>query len=723
MAGTRALPAGLRRVLQGAAVGAAAAVIAAALWLPRVLDVFEARTWDLRARLLERPGKATSQVVTILLDDKSLAWGKDENGLSWPWPRELYGIISDFCRQGGARALVFDVLFTEPSSYGVDDDQRFGQGLAGNGGAVGAMQLSEHTGKGLAETWPAQAAAPAIAIGGLDGWLAKSRPAGMVYSSAQLPIPELMKSARFLATTNLPPDAADGVYRREPLFSVFANRVVPSEALAAWLIGHNGQAGQLAIAPGRLSVGALSVPIDSDGRAILRYRGPTLTHTAYSAAAVLQASQQISEGKTPGLDPGVFRDKYVFFGFTAPGLLDLKPTPMSGVYPGVEVNATMLDNLLSGDFMRSMAPALTVLLLLLLCLGAGVTVSAVSGAGRTALIYVIFVPLAPVLGIAAYALGYWLQIIALELGTLLSLIGSSLVSYATEGQQKRYIKSAFKQYLSPTIIEELIAHPERLKLGGEKRDLSIFFSDLQGFTSISEVLTPEELTLLLNEYLTAMTDIIQEEGGTIDKYEGDAIIAFWNAPLPQPDHAVRAVRSALRCQAKLDEMRPVFRARVKKDLYKRIGINSGPAVVGNFGSHTKFNYTMLGDAVNLASRLEGVNKQFKTYTMISSMVLERLGGAFPVRELSRIAVVGRKEPVTVYEPMTAEEFARRRGTIEVFDRGRTEYYAGRFTEARRIFESIASEDPPASCYVEKCRDLAVSPPSEGWSGVWVMTQK
>ena len=148
--------------------------------------------------------------------------------------------------------------------------------------------------------------------------------------------------------------------------------------------------------------------------------------------------------------------------------------------------------------------------------------------------------------------------VALELGVVFSLVGSSLASYATEGQQKRYIKGAFRQYLSPTVIEELIAHPERLTLGGERRELTIFFSDLQGFTTISEALTPEDLTALLNEYLSAMTDIIQEEGGTIDKYEGDAIIAFWNAPLTQADHAVRGVRAALRCQAKLAEMRPVL---------------------------------------------------------------------------------------------------------------------------------------------------------------------
>jgi adenylate cyclase len=721
VAGTRALSAGLRRILQGAAVGAVGAVLALALWIPHALDVFEARTWDMRARLLARPGKATRQVVTILLDDKSLAWGKDENGLSWPWPRELYGIISDFCRQGGAKALVFDVLYTEPSTYGVDDDQRMADGLRQNGNVVGAMQLSARGAKGLADAWPVRAAAPDVAVHGLGTWVAESRPAGMVYASAQLPIPEVMQSAHYLATTNLPADAADGVYRREPLFSIFDNRVVPTEALAAWLIGHPKDA--LAIRPGELSTGSARVPIDSNGRAILRYRGPTQTHKAFSAAAVLQSSQQIAEGKTPGLDPGVFRDKYVFFGFTAPGLLDLKPTPMSGVYPGVEVNATMLDNILSGDFMRPMSTAASILLVLLVCLGAGIAVSAASGAARSLPVYAGFIVLAPALGIGAYALGWWLQVVAVELGTLLSLVGGSLVSYATEGQQKRYIKSAFKQYLSPTIIEELIAHPERLKLGGEKRDLSIFFSDLQGFTTISESLEPEDLTSLLNEYLTAMTDIIQEEGGTIDKYEGDAIIAFWNAPVDQADHAVRAVRAALRCQSRLTEMRPAFQQRWGSQLHKRIGINSGPAVVGNFGSHTKFNYTMLGDSVNLASRLEGVNKQFRTFTMISSVVMEKLDGAFPARELSRIAVVGRKEPVTVYEPMSAEEFAARREKLAVFDTGRRAYYAGDLAEALRIFESVAAADPAAASYAEKCRKLIASPPEGNWDGVWRMTEK
>jgi adenylate cyclase len=337
--------------------------------------------------------------------------------------------------------------------------------------------------------------------------------------------------------------------------------------------------------------------------------------------------------------------------------------------------------------------------------------------------YVLFLPLAPALCIGAYALGYWLQMVVLELGAVLSLVGSSLASYATEGRQKRYIKGAFSQYLSPTVIEELIAHPERLALGGERRELTIFFSDVQGFTTISEALSPEDLTGLLNEYLTAMVDIIQEEGGTIDKFEGDAIIAFWNAPLSLPDHAVRGVRAALRCHAKLGEMRPSIRARIGKDMFMRVGMNTGPAVVGNMGSKTRFDYTMLGDQVNLSARLEGINKQFGTYFMISASTREKIGGAFPTRELSRVAVVGRKEPVTVYEPMFPEEFTARRATLDVFDRGLKEFYAGRFEDAKRIFEGIAPVDPPAASYLKKCQQLAASPVEPGWNGVWVMTEK
>jgi adenylate cyclase len=722
MAAGKEKSAGMQRLLQGAIVGTAGAALALLLWLVGALGAFEAKTWDIRARLLARPGPATSQVVTILLDQDSLIWAKDSNGLAWPWPRETYKAVADFCARGGAKALVFDVLYTEPSPAGVEDDARFREALKANGRTVGAMLLGAK--KAASAAWPADLGDSRISVSGLDAWLAATRPDQVSFPRAEFPIPEIASGMTMLANTNLPPDAVDGVYRSEPLFNVFDGRVVPSEALAAYLVGNPGSH-SLSVSPGALVVDGRSIRIDSNGRALLRYRGPTKTHTAKSAASVIQAETRSVNGESTDLDlkPAFFKDKYVLFGFTASGLYDLKPTPMSGAYPGVEVNATMLDNLLSNDFMKPIPPFPTALILLALCVGAGVAVSASSGAARNALTYLGFIVVAPVLGFAAYAAGYQLQVVALELGSLFALVGSSLLSYATEGRQKRYIKGAFKQYLSPEVIDQLIAHPERLKLGGERRELSIFFSDMQGFTSVSETLTPEELTTLLNDYLSAMTDIIQEEGGTIDKYEGDAIIAFWNAPLELLDHGTRAVRAALRCQAKLAELRPVFRARVGKDLFMRVGINSGPAVVGNMGSHTRFDYTMLGDAVNLASRLEGINKQYGTYTMISASTLKLIGDAFPARELSRVAVVGRKEAVTVYEPMEREEYEARLPTLKAFAAALEAFYAGRFGEAEAAFKAIAAQDPPAACYAAKCRELLESPPPGAWNGVWVMTSK
>jgi adenylate cyclase len=296
------------------------------------------------------------------------------------------------------------------------------------------------------------------------------------------------------------------------------------------------------------------------------------------------------------------------------------------------------------------------------------------------------------------------------------------VNYATEGRQKRFIKNAFRQYLSPKVIEQLIAHPERLKLGGERRTLSIFFSDLQGFTSIAEGLDPEELTSLLNEYLSAMTEIIQDEEGTVDKYVGDAIIAFWNAPLEQPDHAERAARSAIRCQAKLSELRPAFREKIGKDLAMRIGLNTGTAIVGNMGSRSRFDYTVLGDAVNLASRLEGINKQFGTWVLASEALRNAVGDAFAAREISRVAVVGRREAVRVFELFPREESAARADAHRAFAAGLDDFYAGRFPGAIGKFQPIAGIDPAADAYLRKCRALSEHPP-EGWEGVWMATEK
>jgi len=683
-----------------------------------LLDIWELKTWDLRVNMMAKPAITSDRIRVIFLDQNSLDWGDEVNGLSWPWPREVYSAVIKFCQRGGARALVFDVLFSEPSLYGVDDDRALADSISDFNNFVGAVSLSPD--EGSEETWPDYAPEPGFKVAGLDEWVSATNGNELVFPRASFPVEEISAAARILADVQAVPDRGDNVYRRAALFHIFDGRVLPSLALGAYLTAQPGTT--LEIEPGYLKVGDRKIPIDEDGKAVLNFRGPSGTHDSYSAASVIESEILIQNGEDPTIDPAVFKDAYVFFGFSALGLFDLRPTPISDIYPGVEIYATMLDNLLANDFITPVPGVAVVAITLLMAIMAGLATSTVSGITRSAVVYIIFIIAPVIICLFAYNERYWLPLAVQETAMVITFFGSGLIYYTTEGRQKTFIKNAFRQYLSHAVIEELIRHPENLKLGGERRMLSIFFSDLEGFTTISEGLEPEALTALLNDYLTAMTDIIQEEGGTVDKYEGDAIIALWNAPVLQPDHAQRCVRAALRCQAKLAEMRPMFRERLGKDLRMRIGMNTGPAIVGNMGSHTRFDYTMIGDSVNLASRLEGINKQFGTYTIISNSTMEQMGGLFPSRELAKVAVVGRKEPVTVYEPMMKDEFEGRRTQFDRFAEGLTLFYRGDFSGAESVFSGLKQDDPVARSYETKCRDLIDTPP-EDWKGVWVITTK
>lgn len=701
----------MKRVLQALAIGLICAALALLLWQAGWLERWESRTWDLRASWFARPGPSTSQIRLIFLDQSSLDWGK-EKGWSWPWPRQVYGPVIDFCRRAGAKAVAFDVVFSEPSVYGVEDDQALGTAIAASPNFVGAVFVGRETGG--TTNWPADVQPPAVRLG-------TSVPRSMLLPRAAFPVPEVATNATLLATVFGNP-SRDGVYRRARPFSVFDGHAVPSLGLGAYLASETNRT--LSVSGPWLRVGGrpTPVPLDHWGNAILHFRGRSQTHRTVNISAVIESEMRINEGKAPLIDPSSFSNTYVLLGFTAPGLFDLRSSPVSSVYPGVEIHATFLDNLLAGDFMREAPRPLTIVLAFLLALLAAFGVRFSRSTPYTVLTFLLVLPLPMALGFWAYSRGLWLPIVVQTIASTPALIVALAVNYATEGKQKRFIKGAFKQYLSPLVIEEMVQHPERLQLGGATRELSILFSDVKGFTGISEHLTPEQLTALLNDYLTAMTEIIYKHGGTVDKYEGDAIIAFWNAPMAQADHATRAVQAALEYQTALAALRPDLKARYGHDLFTRIGLNTGPVVVGNMGSRQRFNYTFLGDAGNLASRLEGINKQFGTPILISEVTRRKLPPEMAVREISRVQVVGRKEPVRVFEPLTAEDATARHDLFARFATALAAYYAGRFDEAVSIFAELESQDTTSAIYAARCRELTAHPPTV-WTGVWVMTEK
>ncbi len=707
------------RLFQALGIGVLFALLAVGLWQIGALDKWEARIFDIEASLKvskqAKPGKASDQICLIFLDQYSLDWGK-ERGWSWPWPRQVYGAVLDFCRRSGAKAVAFDVIFSEPDGQGVDQDSELGKSIAANQHFIGSLFVSSAH-EGGQTNWPSMIPSPP--------WqLSVSEEADLQkfqLPRAAFPIPEVATNAAVLATVFGNPDP-DGIYRRLRPFSLFDGHLVPSLGLGALFSTSSNQIVKLKGHAFSLNQNVTSIPLDKTGCAILNFRGPSQTHKTFNIAAVIASELAIQEGQKPIIDPLTFKDKYVFLGFTAPGLFDLRSSPVANVYPGVEIHATFLDNLLSGDFIREAPFPLTILLTFMLSCLAAMGVRLGRHAWHNVLLMVLFIPVPSLLGYWAYTRGLWLPVVVQIIAIFPALITALAINYLVEGKQKRFIKGAFKQYLSPLVIEELVQHPERLKLGGELRELSIFFSDVRGFTSISERLNPEELTSLLNNYLTAMTDIVYSHGGTVDKYEGDAIIAFWNAPLSQKDHAQLAVQTALECQAKLAELNPGYKAQVGSELYQRIGINSGPVVVGNMGSRQRFNYTFLGDAGNLAARLEGINKQFGTPLLISNNTRKQLDDKIAVREIAQVQVVGRKEPVRVYEPMLPAFAAGQHKVLDIFALGLAKYYEGSLTEAMSYFESIMSQDAPAEAYVRRCRSLLAAPPAE-WSGVWVMTEK
>ncbi|MFH1103311.1 MAG: adenylate/guanylate cyclase domain-containing protein [Pseudomonadota bacterium] len=706
-----------KRVLQAIFTGIAGTCVALFFHFFGMLETWETKTWDWRVRLLAGPGKATEEIRIILLDQNSLDWAQKENGISWPWPREIYTAIVNFCYRSGARSLALDVLFLEPSSYGVQDDESLGKAVRSFGRVAGAAFFSARSGK--ESQWPSDYPAPMLEINHIKKWNDVGISKALSYTKAALPIPEIGKNLAVIGHVNHFPDP-DALFRRAYLFALFDNRFVPSLGLG--LIPAEKENRTPHFEPGGLFFYGKQIRLDRNGAAILRFRGPISVYGPVSAASVIQSEIRIREGKEPTLPLEVFKNKYVLFGFSAPGLLDLRPTPVATVYPGVGIHATMLDNFLSEDFMRETPAPLILLLILLLSLSCGGLIARFRSPAGGLSLGALFIAVPVGIAIGGYRLGLWVPLLVLESAGIVPVIFGVLVNYASEGRQKRFIKKAFAQYLSPKVIDQLVRNPERLKLGGERKTLSIFFSDLTGFTSLSEKLKPEDLTRLLNEYLSAMTDLIHEEEGTVDKYEGDAIIAFWNAPLDVSDHAVRAVRAALHCQDRLAKMAPIFKKYMEADLIMRIGINTGEAVVGNMGSKNRFDYTMLGDAVNLASRLEGVNKDFGTHTLISKTTRDLLNNDFHCREIGRVTVVGRKKPVTVYEPMFKEQFAKQKEQIDEFAKGLQLFYQGTLDKARLLFSSIANHDPAAQAYVKRIDELEPSG-AETWEGIWVMTKK
>ena len=487
---------------------------------------------------------------------------------------------------------------------------------------------------------------------------------------------------------------------------------------------------------GQLIIGDISVPLDqfNDLWVDLPALPPAATFLAKDTPAGISAGEILFDledipddewdEETEELQE-LIRGKIVLVGDTSEVSHDIFTSPIGEVY-GIEFLADTIMTLMKNAPIRPAGDNSEMLVLLILFI-AFVLVTLIPKFENALFLliialYVAFSVYMYVYHGISFSMSYSLIACFLSTGSI------NLYLFMMERKQKGFIKGAFSQYLSPTVIDQIVENPDMLQLGGEKREMTPFFSDIQGFSTISEGLTPEELVQLLNEYLTAMCDIISSHQGTIDKFEGDAIIAFWGAPLELPNHATVACYATLDMQQRSVELRKMLLEQNRPLLYTRMGLNSGPVVVGNMGSAERMDYTMMGDVVNLAARLEGANKFYKTYSMISGSTYELTKDDVDSRQLDIIRVVGKKEPVPVHELLARknETSSEMSGVVEQYLKGMKLYRERNFSDAVKEFEKVLTIDPedgPSLTYVKRCGVFIETPPEKDWDGVFTFTEK
>jgi adenylate cyclase len=747
------------------------------------LKRFEYSTLDTRFRY--RPPRYTPpdpRIVVVAIDQRSQeVLGK------WPFSRKYFGEMLDALRADGARVVSFDVTFDKPDqtvapiralwaqieqdkengqppdpkleahvvelAKEFDADAQFAAALRRFGPVVlGNFYLQADEIQGIDEAtlnkyaemvqWYSlnrNAIRPATGKADFAALLNSYQFEGTLFTATIANIPELAPPDNDEKTSigffNISSDA-DGVLRRGLLVLPFGRSNNPDDIdiygslevqTIRLYLGLKNEQVTLNYGPaGVASVqfgDKLTVKPDWLGRVLINYRGPRGTYPYYSIADVVQRK----------FKPGTFRDKIVLVGASATGIGDLRTPPYGGIdYPGLEVHANVIDNMLNDGFLirGPHQEVFDLALIFLFGIPLGIALALVSPRwmwfGLALLVPFAF------LNYISFLRGHWLNFTVPAMTLTANVMLVSLYRALVEEKEKRKVRSAFSRYLNPEVIRRLLLNPKLVE--PRKTEITVMFSDIRGFTTISEKLDAQELAIFLNGYLSDMTKIVFGTQGTLDKYIGDAVMAFWGAPIEEPDHAENACKAALAMMQRVHELQKKWEAEGKPKLDIGVGLNSGPASVGNMGSELQYGYTALGDTVNLSSRLEGLNKEYGTHILVNEstyMAVKEAGFLF--RELDIIRVKGKLQPVVIYELVgRVAELEKDPGYVELlwrleeFAAARALYGHRKWDEAQRKFEEILKrcpEDGPSRMYWKRCQEYLFDEPPVGWDGVFTMTHK
>ncbi len=640
--------------------------------------VVESKLYDLDMRWTVDPARAHPAIAVVEIDEISLRRLEPVVG-RWPWPRLVHAVVIDFLARGPARAVAYDVSLTDRDRRtGFDVGGTTWTGAESDEALVASTRQAGnviHLAEGVFEG--------AIGAADVDRRLtAAPQGAYRLDDSIDLrpalsgPFPGLGEAAMALGHNVMLVDE-DGPVRQVIPFVRRDGVFLPSFGIAAAQMAMGVKSDTIRLEADHLVIGTTRLPApvveiprfeDQEGppergrRALIRYRGPavlpdgrTPTYPSYSFYDLFYSEQQLLEGQAPLVRPDTFKDRLVFVGATAVGLKDVFQVPLgnTGAMAGPHIHANVADMVLSGRVIHRLPPWLCVLVALLVSVGARLAVlPARATTGLSAAVALLAgVHLA---GVWAFGRGLWVPLVPSTLGWILAAGGGFAYQYVVEGREKRQVRGLFSRYLSRDVYEQVLANPALAELGGKRRQMSVLFSDMRGFTTLSESGDPEALVQQLNEYFTRMVDVVFEHRGTLDKFVGDMVMALFGAPLDDEDHAEHAVATAVAMVKALDELNRDWAARGRPTLGIGIGINSGEMIAGTIGSRQVRSYTVIGDAVNLGARLESLNKEYRTSIIISDATRRQLRSPWPLRPLGSVVVKGKTVAVDIFEVVVGE---------------------------------------------------------------------
>jgi adenylate cyclase len=685
------------------------------------------RVTDLMFRL-RGSTPVSPRVVVVDIDEKSLA----ELG-QWPWPRSVFGQLLHRIDDAGAAVVGLDIVFAEPDRTSpqnflelfapylkplpanftetLNNDVALGVAIGETATVLGYFfELSDAAGEGVDTTrapFP-EFSVPADEIGALQAKI----PAA---NYGVLNLPEVAANCLTEGFVNAIPDAS-GIVRRVPLFIRYQGTLYPSLALEMarealgqtpqLMLGEHGVRGVM--------LGERPVYTDEGGQIWINFRGPPHSYTYVSAVDVLK--QRLPED--------TLSDKIVLVGTSTWGLRDLRATPFSSTTPGVEIQANLVDNILKADPMhRDYATEAGIIFAIVL--GGGVLLSlALCRSGPIAGVLIAALFVAYLLVINYYLLFMNQKLVGIIyplLSFILVFVGVSTFNYFYEGREKRFIRHAFSHYVSPMVVNELLKHPERLRLEGEEKTLTVMFSDIRDFSPMAERLSPRQVQQTLNEHFTSAMEVIMDARGTVDKLLGDALMAMWGAPLEDPEHAANCIRAALAMGQEAIARRPYWEQLGLPPIVAGVGVNTGIMTVGNMGGSHYFDYTVIGDNVNLAARVEKLNKIYGTSVLVTEATRNVAGPDFFCRPIDTVLVKGRRQPVRLFEPLcegkAPDDLLRE---VETFAEVLERYHSREFRKALAALEDLNNTCPCQlyQLYLQRVQTCLENPPPDDWDGVF-----